>query len=238
MTLPATSAETMSLAEALRQRRSVRGYRPDPVPQAVLDEVFGLAQLAPSNCNIQPWKVFVASGAMRDELRHRMVEHVTKGDPIQPDFEHLPNFEGIYRKRQVDCAVELYNNMGIARDDREGRARASLRNFELFDAPHVAFIGMERQFGVTVALDVGMYIQTLMLVMTSFGIGSCAQGSMRYYPQDVRDLFGEPDSTAILCGISSVTRTRVSPPAVPGSAASRWVRVSVSVTVSEAGLRE
>ena len=217
MTLSASSAETMSLAEALRQRRSVRGYRPDPVPQAVLDEVFGLAQLAPSNCNIQPWKVFVASGAMRDELRKRMVDHVTKGDPIQPDFEHLPNFEGVYRKRQVECAVELYNNMGIARDDREGRARASLRNFELFDAPHVAFIGMERQFGVTVALDVGMYIQTLMLVMTSFGIGSCAQGSMRYYPQDVRDLFGEPDSTAILCGISfgyedesvAANRTRV-----------------------------
>ena len=217
MTLPASTAETMSLAEALHQRRSVRGYRPDPVPQAVLDEVFGLAQLAPSNCNIQPWKVFVASGAMRDELRNRMVAHVTKGDPVQPDFEHLPNFEGVYRKRQVDCAVELYNNMGIARDDREGRARASLRNFELFDAPHVAFIGMERQFGVTVALDVGMYIQTLMLVMTSFGIGSCAQGSMRYYPQDVRDLFGEPDSTAILCGISfgyeddsvAANRTRV-----------------------------
>ena len=217
MTTTTSTAETMSLAEALRERRSVRGYRSDPVPQAVLDEVFGLAQLAPSNCNIQPWKVFVASGAMRDELRHRMVEHVTKGDPIQPDFEHLPNFEGVYRKRQVDCAVELYNNMGIARDDREGRARASLRNFELFDAPHVAFIGMERQFGVTVALDVGMYIQTLMLVMTSFGIGSCAQGSMRYYPQDVRDLFGEPDSTAILCGISfgyedqsvAANRTRV-----------------------------
>lgn len=217
MTTTTSTAETMSLAEALRERRSVRGYRPEPVPQAVLDEVFGLAQLAPSNCNIQPWKVFVASGAMRDELRHRMVEHVTKGDPIQPDFEHLPNFEGVYRKRQVDCAVELYNNMGIARDDREGRARASLRNFELFDAPHVAFIGMERQFGVTVALDVGMYIQTLMLVMTSFGIGSCAQGSMRYYPQDVRDLFGEPDSTAILCGISfgyedqsvAANRTRV-----------------------------
>ena len=217
MTTTTSTAETMSLAEALRERRSVRGYRPEPVPQAVLDEVFGLAQLAPSNCNIQPWKVFVASGAMRDELRHRMVEHVTKGDPIQPDFEHLPNFEGVYRKRQVDCAVELYNNMGIARDDREGRARASLRNFELFDAPHVAFIGMERQFGVTVALDVGMYIQTLMLVMTSFGIGSCAQGSMRYYPQDVRDLFGEPDGPTILCGISfgyedqsvAANRTRV-----------------------------
>lgn len=217
MTKPSSSAETMSLAESLRQRRSVRGYLPEPVPQAVLEEVFGLAQLAPSNCNIQPWKAFVASGAMRDELRQRMVERVTNGEPMQPDYDELPNFEGAYRKRQVDCAVELYNNMGIARDDRVGRMRASLRNFELFDAPHVVFIGMERQFGVTVALDVGMYIQSLMLAMTAYGIGSCAQGSMRYYPQDVRDLFGEPDSTAILCGISfgyedtsvAANRTRV-----------------------------
>lgn len=196
-----TAAE-MSLEQALRQRRSVRGFRPDRVPEKTLDEVFGLAQLAPSNCNIQPWKVFVASGEVRDELRRRMVENVEKGVPIEPDFEHLPKFEGVYRKRQVDCAVELYNTMGIERDDREGRARASLRNFELFDAPHVAFIGMEREFGVTVALDVGMYIQSLLLVMTAHGIGSCAQGSMRYYPSDVRELFGEPESTAILCGIS------------------------------------
>lgn len=196
------TAEDMSLAEALRNRRSVRGFQDKPVPQAVLDEVFSLAQLAPSNCNIQPWRVLVASGATRDTLRERMVANATQGKAIQPDFEHLPSFEGVYRQRQVDCAVELYNNMGIARDDKAGRLRATLRNFELFDAPHVAFIGMDRRFGVTVALDVGMYIQSLMLVMTAFGIGSCAQGSMRYYPGDVREVFGEPDDTAILCGIS------------------------------------
>lgn len=196
------TAEDMSLAEALRNRRSVRGFLDKPVPQAVLDEVFSLAQLAPSNCNIQPWRVLVASGATRHTLRERMVANATQGKAIQPDFEHLPSFEGVYRQRQVDCAVELYNNMGIARDDKAGRLRATLRNFELFDAPHVAFIGMDRRFGVTVALDVGMYIQSLMLVMTAFGIGSCAQGSMRYYPGDVREVFGEPDDTAILCGIS------------------------------------
>jgi nitroreductase len=196
------SAADMSLEQAIRERRSVRGFLPDPVPRDTLEEVFSLAQLAPSNCNIQPWKVLVASGEVRDELRRRMVENVTANKPIAPDYEHLPKFEGVYRERQVDCAVALYNEMGIARDDREGRARASLRNFELFDAPHVAFIGMEREFGVTVALDVGMYIQNLWLTMTAFGIGACAQGSMRYYPDDVRELFGEPESTAILCGIS------------------------------------
>ncbi|QVL42389.1 MAG: nitroreductase [Alcanivorax sp.] len=212
------SAETQSLADALRSRRSVRGFLDKPVPEETLRQIFELAQLAPSNCNIQPWKVFVASGEVRDELRRRMVEKVTAGVPMEPDFEpNAGKFSGVYRQRQVDCAVELYNNMGIARDDKSGRMRAQLRNFELFDAPHVVFIGMEREFGPTVALDVGMYIQSLMLAMTAHGVGSCAQGSMRYFPNDVREVFGEPASTAILVGISfgyedpdvAANRTRV-----------------------------
>ena len=210
------SAETQSLADALRSRRSVRGFLDKPVPEETLKAIFELAQLAPSNCNIQPWKVF--SGEVRDELRRRMVEKVTAGVPMEPDFEpNAGKFSGVYRQRQVDCAVELYNNMGIARDDKPGRMRAQLRNFELFDAPHVVFIGMEREFGPTVALDVGMYIQSLMLAMTAYGVGSCAQGSMRYFPNDVREIFGEPASTAILVGISfgyedpdvAANRTRV-----------------------------
>ena len=212
------SAETQSLADALRSRRSVRGFLDKPVPEETLKAIFELAQLAPSNCNIQPWKVFVASGEVRDELRRRMVEKVTAGVPMEPDFEpNAGKFSGVYRQRQVDCAVELYNNMGIARDDKPGRMRAQLRNFELFDAPHVVFNGMEREFGPTVALDVGMYIQSLMLAMTAYGVGSCAQGSMRYFPNDVREIFGEPASTAILVGISfgyedpdvAANRTRV-----------------------------
>lgn len=212
------TAETVSLADALHQRRSVRGYLHKPVPEDVLEQVFSLAQLAPSNCNIQPWKVFVASEEVRDELRRRMVEKVSAGVPIEPDYEpNAGKFEGVYRQRQVDCAVELYNNMGIDRGDKPARQRAALRNFELFDAPHVVFIGMERAFGTTVAMDVGMYIQSLMLAMTAHGIGCCAQGSMRYYPNDVREVFGEPDSTMIMVGISfgyedpevAANRTRV-----------------------------
>lgn len=196
------SPKTMSLEEAIRQRRSVRGFLPDQVPETVLHDIFDTSQCAPSNCNIQPWQVYVASGATRDELKRRMVERAMSGAPINPDFDYLPNFEGVHRKRQVECAVELYNNMGIARDDKMGRLKATLRNFELFDAPHVCFIGMRRSFGVTVALDVGMYAQTLMLLMTAYGIGSCAQGSMRYYPDDVREVFGIDHDIAILMGIS------------------------------------
>ena len=200
--LPITTPATMSLEEAIRTRRSVRGFLPNPVPESILEEVFSLAQQAPSNCNVQPWQVYVASGETRDELKKRMVDRAMSGFPINPDYEHMPTFENLLRKRQVDCAVELYNNMGIAREDSAGRMRATLRNFELFDAPHVCFIGMQRTFGITIALDVGMYAQTLMLAMTAHGIGSCAQGSMRYYPDDVRDVFGIDHSMAILFGIS------------------------------------
>lgn len=196
------TAHDISLADAMIQRRSVRGFTDKPVPKEVLDAVFSLAQRSPSNCNIQPWKVWVASGAVRDTLRERMVEKVTRGVAFAPDYDSLPRFEGVYRERQVDCAMALYGSMGIAREDRPGRQRAELRNFELFDAPHVAFIGMERDFGVTVGLDVGMYVQSLLLSMSAHGLGACAQGSMRYYPDDVRELLGIPSSTAIVLGIS------------------------------------
>jgi len=192
----------VTLDDAIRSRRSVRAYLDKPVPREVLEEVFRLAQHAPSNCNIQPWKVFVASGAVRDRIRDCLVENVRSGVEMNPDYDYPGKFEGEYRTRQVECAVAMYSTMGIERDDHAGRARASLRNFELFDAPHVAFIGMHKAFGATVAIDVGMYVQTLMLAMQSRGIASCAQGSMRYYPDIVREEFPGNDDVRILCGVS------------------------------------
>ena len=81
------TAHDISLADAMIQRRSVRGFTDKPVPKEVLDAVFSLAQRSPSNCNIQPWKVWVASGAVRDALRERMVEKVTQGVPVS--YTHL-----------------------------------------------------------------------------------------------------------------------------------------------------
>jgi len=196
------SKPTMSLVDAITSRRSTRGFLPDQVPQDVMQHVFEIAQQAPSNCNTQPWKVFVASGEVKDRLRDQLVERLEQGVPGQPDFPYVSRWEGEYRQRQVDCAVALYNEMGIARDDKEGRHLAIRRNFELFDAPHIVFLGMNRDFGATISLDVGIYAQTLMLTMHAFGIGSCAMGSMRAYPELVREAFGLGEDTGILLGIS------------------------------------
>ncbi|HBX37431.1 MAG TPA: oxidoreductase, partial [Pseudohongiella sp.] len=106
------------------------------------------------------------------------------------------------RKRQVDCAVALYSEMGIARDDREGRQRAVMRNFEFFDAPYMAFIGMDKAFGTTVAIDVGMYAQNLMLALVAHGLHSCPMGTMRNYPDLVREAFDLSEDDRILFGLA------------------------------------
>lgn len=192
----------MRLVDAIRERRSVRGYLDRQIPQVVLDRIFELAQLAPSNCNVQPWKVYVATGALRDRLRERMVHNVSNGVPSNPDYEYRGDFVDDYRRRQVECAVALYSQMGIERNDREGRMRAVLRNYEFFDAPYIAFIGMDPAFGTTVAIDVGMYAQNLMLAMVAHGIHSCPMGTMRDYPDLVREAFEIKDDTRILFGMA------------------------------------
>lgn len=192
----------MNLIDAIYTRRSVRGYLNKEVPQETLNRIFEIAQQAPSNCNVQPWKVYVASSELKDRLRSEMVEKTAGGVTPNPDYEYRGDFIEDYRRRQVECAVALYSKMGIERGDKEGRMRAVLRNFEFFDAPYIAFIGMDPKFGTTVAIDVGMWAQTLMLTMVSFGLHSCPMGTMRNYPDLVREAFDIQDGTKILFGIS------------------------------------
>jgi nitroreductase len=199
-------AQTLMMVKAfeklLHLRRSVRGFTPEAVPEDIIRRVFELAQLAPSNCNVQPWRAFVASGEAKDRLRAELTEQVRNQVPGNPDYQYNDRFEEPYRGHQVTCAVALFKEMGIGRDDKAGRARANLRNYEFFDAPHVAFIGMQRKFKEPVAIDIGIYLQTLMLAMTAYGIGCCAQGSLRNYPDIVRREFGISDDIAILVGLS------------------------------------
>ena len=205
MKQPAQSAvkdPAMSLIDAIYARHSVRGYLDQAVPRDVLERIFEIAQQTPSNCNVQPWKVYVASGQLKDRLKQQMLENTSNGVAPNPDYSFRSDFENEYRTRQVECAMALYSKMGIERGDKEGRMRAVLRNFEFFDAPHIAFVGMDPAFGATVAVDVGMWAQTLMLTMVAFGLHSCPMGTMRNYPDLVREAFAIEDGTRILFGIS------------------------------------
>ncbi|MBV1930356.1 MAG: nitroreductase family protein [Porticoccaceae bacterium] len=192
----------ISLEEAVKGRHSVRGFLADPVPQALLNKVFELAQWAPSGTNIQPWQVYVASGATRDALRTEFIHRAQTGQAPTLDYADKGKVGEPWRERRRDCAKALYTAMDIAWEDKEARARASFRNFELFDAPHVAFLCMNEVFGMASAADLGMYAQTLMLSMTAHGLASCAQGTMAHYPDLVRETFNLDPMTKVLFGIS------------------------------------
>ncbi len=195
-------SQNMTFEKTLKTRRSVRGFLDKPVPQEVITQAFELAQLSPSNSNIQPWQVFVASGITRDAIRELLIAQFNHGFERNSDFDYPGRFNEPYRKRQIDCAVNMWTEMGITRDDKMGRLNALLRNFQLFDAPHIAFFCMEKSFTATVAVALGIYAQTLMLALTSLGVSSCAMGAMRNWSNIPREVFGFGDNLGILFGMA------------------------------------
>jgi nitroreductase len=192
----------MSVDEAIRRRRSVRGFRPEEVPEATMREVFELAQWAPSNCNVQPWTPHVVSGEALKRLRDALVDAGMRDEPIRPDWPADGKFTDVHRERQVDAAQRLYGAMGVERRDAVGRKMAYIRNHAFFDAPHAVFVFMPEPFDTREATDIGMYAQTLMLALTARGIGSCAQGALGLFPHIVREHLGIPANYRLLFGVS------------------------------------
>lgn len=190
------------LDATIRERRSVRGFFPErEVPLEIIRETLTLAQFTPSNCNVQPWDVTIVSRAACQRLRTVLVEAFDRGEAPTATTP-MDSFRDEHRKRQIACAVEMYGKMGIGRDDGAGRMRAHRRNFELFDAPHAAIVCMKKEFGIGVALDVGMWVQTFMLALWSRGVGSCAQASVRLYSEIIKRELAIDPGLEILCGIS------------------------------------
>ena len=200
------SAEELDAAAAFdrisRTRRSIRGFLPRPVDAATLETIFTSAAQAPSNCNTQPWQCHVVSGGLRDRLSRIFLEETIAQGKHSLDFPYEAKYEGEYRRRQIDVAVLLYEALGIARDDREGRERAFLRNLEFFGAPHVAFLFMPGWCGIREACDVGMYAQSLMLSMWAHGVASCPQTVLGYDADSVRRELGLDADLKLLFGIS------------------------------------
>lgn len=192
----------MALSDILNSRYSVRAFKKDAVDPAQLQEIFSLAQQAPSNCNVQPWQTYVVSGARKDELKNRLIAEVMKQQPPAPDFDWKIAYQGIHRERQFGSANALYSSMGIERDDKMKRNMAMLRNWAFFDAPHVAFFTMDKYLGIMGAVDVGIYAQTLTLLLKEHGIDSCMQGALGQFPDVVRSFLELPQERGILFGMS------------------------------------
>jgi len=165
-------------------------------------QIFETAQHAPSNCNVQPWEVHVVSGEAKDQLKDRILEAVMSGNHPNPDFNWEVKYQGRHRDRQYASANALYTSMGIERSDKAGRLTAMLRNWSFFDAPHALFLTMEKYLDIMGAVDLGIYIQTLCLLMEEEGISSCIQGALGQFPDPVRKFLNLPETHGILFGMS------------------------------------
>ena len=134
----------MQFDDVIMGRRSIRGYKPDPVPKELIEEILALAMRAPSSMNTQPWNFYVVTGEPLDRIRRGNTERMVAGIPQSREFRAGPAFAGVHRERQIGVAKQLFGAMGIARDDKEMRQDWVLRGFRQFDAPVCIIVTYDR----------------------------------------------------------------------------------------------
>ncbi len=191
----------MDVFEALTQRRSVRGFQQREVPRATLERIFSAAQLTPSWCNVQPWRVVVTSGAAKTALTDALVAAALAGK-AGCDFQWPTEFPEPYGQHRKECGVALYTAMGVARGDHAGRHEAWLRNYRGFDAPHVAMVGLDKRMMPYAAIDLGCWLQSVLLMATAEGVSACAQAALATQADAARPFLKWDEHVGLFFGIA------------------------------------
>ena len=191
-----------TLNEIMDDRYSCRAFRPDPVPDAVLERIVATARLVPSWCNAQPWQVSLTRGAGTERLRTKLMETAAAGTPPAPDLEWPASYTGAYAERRRTCGFQLYDAVGIAKSDRDARKAQMLRNYALFDAPHVAIVSSPAELGPYGAMDCGGFVTAFTLAATALGVASIPQAAIAAYAPLVREVLDLPEDRLVLCAIS------------------------------------
>ena len=193
----------MDIVEAIRSRKSIRGYKTDPVPGEVLREIIDIAIRAPSAMNTQPWEITIITGEVLDKIKKDNIEMVNLGVTPHPEAPHM-RFEGEYRQRQVDLAIDIFKLMDITREDKEKRAQWALRGNRFFDAPAAIILSMDKSLDDSAMsfFDIGAIMQTICLAALKHGLGTCVEDQGVMFPEVVRKHTGIPESKRIMMSIA------------------------------------
>jgi nitroreductase len=194
----------MTFDDVVLGRRSIRGYKPDPVSPELIKEVIGLAMRAPSSMNTQPWNFYVVTGKPLDRIRRGNTEHILAGAPDSREFRKGQPFAGRHRERQVGVAKQLFSAMGIARDDKEGRQDWVLRGFRQFDAPVCVIITYDRVLDGSddTPFDCGAVATALVHAAWSRGLGTVINSQGIMQSRVVREHATSPDDQVIMKSIA------------------------------------
>ena len=197
----------MTVYEALASRRSVRDFLPTPVSGAVIRRVLEAAARAPSGGNVQPWHIDVVAGARLDELKalmQRRLQEVAAGDRSeQPEYDIYPKeLVAPYRDYRFQLGEAMYAALGIPREDKARRLQWFARNYQFFGAPLALFCSIDRRMGPPQWSDLGMFLQSVMLLLREEGLDSCPQECWSVYPKTITGFIGIPPERMLFCGMS------------------------------------
>lgn len=194
----------MDVSQAVAARRSVRGFADRPVDPALLRELALKAARAPSGGNLQPWHIDVVAGdrlaALKAVMRQRLAEAPT-GETPEYDI-YPPGLADPYRTRRFAVGEALYGHVGIPREDKAARRLWFADNFRFFGAPAALFATIDRRMGPPQWSDLGMYLQSFMLLAVEAGLGTCPQECWAIYPETVRAFLEVPAGRMIFAGMA------------------------------------
>lgn len=194
----------MNVSEAVATRRSVRQFRPDPVPMEMLQDILTKAQRSPSGGNTQPWNAIVLTGEPLADLTAKIKAKVATA-PMGEGMEYAiypEGLEGRYESQRRAVGKAMFDSVGLARDDAAGRIAQMGRNWDSFGAPVQIFTYCRSYMGPPQWSDMGMWLQTVMLLLREAGLDSCPQEIWAMYGTYMRELLGISDDYIFFCGMA------------------------------------
>lgn len=190
----------MNVTEALRARVSIRAFKPDPVPEALLREILDVARYAPSGGNLQPWKVIAVAGAERDAVTALAKANLPGVEDERPVYPH--NLWEPYRSRRFKVGEDMYALLGIARENKPARLMHLAQNFEFFGAAVGLFFVIDKNMGHGQWAHLGMFMQSVALAAIERGVASCMQEAWARMRAPLHAHFGLADDEMIYCGMA------------------------------------
>ncbi|WP_419913137.1 nitroreductase [Hoeflea sp.] len=193
----------MNVSDALTTRITCRAFRPDPVPDNTVRAIIDKARFAPSGGNLQPWHLFVLTGnalnALLADIRETMVD-TPRGQV--PEYRIYPeNLKDPYEARRFKCGEDMYATIDVTREDKKGRIAQFQRNFQFFGAPVGMFVYLDRTMVPPQWADVGIFLQSIMLLAREHGLHTCSQEAWAQWHGTVATHLNPPDSWMLFCGM-------------------------------------
>lgn len=195
--------KVMSAAEALASRRAIRAFLKKDVPVSTVRQILQQASQAPSSGNIQPWQVIVLTGKALQTLAQELSEKYLRGESDTAEYSCYPSpWSEPYLARRRKLGHDLYTSLHIERGDKEKMAQQQAQNFRFFDAPVGLLFTMDRSMGKGNWVDLGIFMQSIMLAARSFGLDTCPQASFSDYHESICRRLAIPSDRQLINGMA------------------------------------